>query len=189
MLRLDYTPPPYAAPWAAEILRRRSEFLGPLHAFVRRSGCNILPFSICTTPWRPSPGNQLGSCLGITKYTSSFSCSIYVSACSICTRFTGRFFTNSVTEADELAMMIARLYTDCHDIISPTNARTVEDEVSATWPTLHLNLVLRLTRMASVRPQIIKRFKPLPSSDKTAVDDPNAIPQHPRINPLYMCGW
>ncbi|XP_022865868.1 alanine--glyoxylate aminotransferase 2 homolog 3, mitochondrial-like, partial [Olea europaea var. sylvestris] len=32
------------------------------------------------------------------------------------------FFTNSGTEANELAMMMARLYTDCHDIISLRNA-------------------------------------------------------------------
>lgn len=31
------------------------------------------------------------------------------------------FFTNSGTEANELAMMIARLYTGCHDIISLRN--------------------------------------------------------------------
>lgn len=32
------------------------------------------------------------------------------------------FFTNSGTEANELALMIARLYTGCHDIISLRNA-------------------------------------------------------------------
>jgi len=32
------------------------------------------------------------------------------------------FFTNSGTEANELAMMIARLYTGCHDIISIRNS-------------------------------------------------------------------
>lgn len=32
------------------------------------------------------------------------------------------FFTNSGTEANELAMLIARLYTGCHDIISVRNA-------------------------------------------------------------------
>ena len=32
------------------------------------------------------------------------------------------FFTNSGTEANELAMLIARLYTRCHDIISVRNA-------------------------------------------------------------------
>lgn len=32
------------------------------------------------------------------------------------------FFTNSGTEANELAMMIARLYTGCHDIISVRNS-------------------------------------------------------------------
>lgn len=32
------------------------------------------------------------------------------------------FFTNSGTEANELAMMMARLYTGCHDIISLRNA-------------------------------------------------------------------
>ncbi|XP_072998094.1 alanine--glyoxylate aminotransferase 2 homolog 3, mitochondrial-like isoform X2 [Typha latifolia] len=32
------------------------------------------------------------------------------------------FFTNSGTEANELAMMMARLYTGCHDIISVRNA-------------------------------------------------------------------
>ncbi|XXG39932.1 hypothetical protein AAC387_Pa01g0765 [Persea americana] len=31
------------------------------------------------------------------------------------------FFTNSGTEANELAMMIARLYTGCHDIVSLRN--------------------------------------------------------------------
>jgi acetylornithine/succinyldiaminopimelate/putrescine aminotransferase len=31
------------------------------------------------------------------------------------------FFTNSGTEANELALMIARLYTGCHDIISLRN--------------------------------------------------------------------
>ncbi|KAK9290100.1 hypothetical protein L1049_008264 [Liquidambar formosana] len=32
------------------------------------------------------------------------------------------FFTNSGTEANELAMMIARLYTGCHDVVSLRNA-------------------------------------------------------------------
>lgn len=32
------------------------------------------------------------------------------------------FFTNSGTEANELAMMMARLYTGCNDIISLRNA-------------------------------------------------------------------
>jgi len=32
------------------------------------------------------------------------------------------FFTNSGTEANELAILIARLYTGCHDIISVRNA-------------------------------------------------------------------
>lgn len=31
------------------------------------------------------------------------------------------FFTNSGTEANELALMMARLYTGCHDIISLRN--------------------------------------------------------------------
>ena len=32
------------------------------------------------------------------------------------------FFTNSGTEANELAMMIAKLYTGCNDIVSLRNA-------------------------------------------------------------------
>lgn len=32
------------------------------------------------------------------------------------------FFTNSGTEANELAMLIARLYTGCQDIVSLRNA-------------------------------------------------------------------
>ena len=32
------------------------------------------------------------------------------------------FFTNSGTEANELAMMMARLYTGCQDIVSLRNA-------------------------------------------------------------------
>lgn len=31
------------------------------------------------------------------------------------------FFTNSGTEANELALMMARLYTGCHDIVSLRN--------------------------------------------------------------------
>ena len=38
-----------------------------------------------------------------------------------CCSFQVVFFTNSGTEANELALMIARLYTGCNDIISLRN--------------------------------------------------------------------
>ena len=64
------------------------------------------------------------------------------------------FFTNSGTEANELALMMAKLYTGCQDIVSVRNgyhgnaAGTMGATAHSTWKfnnvvqVLELNLVL-----------------------------------------------
>lgn len=64
------------------------------------------------------------------------------------------FFTNSGTEANELAIMMARLYTSCHDIISLRNAyhgnaaATMSTTGQSVWKFNVVQVQLRILQIA-----------------------------------------
>ncbi|OMO50959.1 Aminotransferase class-III, partial [Corchorus capsularis] len=96
----DYSPPPYTGPSADEILSKRKQYLSPSLFHFYNKPLNIVD--------------------GRMQYLFDESGRRYLDAFGGIA--TVVFFTNSGTEANELAMMIARLYTGCHDIISLRNA-------------------------------------------------------------------
>ncbi|KAL9277194.1 hypothetical protein ACSQ67_025257 [Phaseolus vulgaris] len=145
----DYTPLPYAGPTADEILAKRREYLSPsiLHSY--KNPVNIVEgkkqylFDEKGRRYVDAFGGIATVCCGhchpdvveaIVKQTTKLQHStvLYLNhaiadfAQALASKLPGElkvvFFTNSGTEANELAMLIARLYTGCHDIISVRNA-------------------------------------------------------------------
>ncbi|XP_058214722.1 alanine--glyoxylate aminotransferase 2 homolog 3, mitochondrial-like [Rhododendron vialii] len=146
----DYSPPPYDGPSAAEILQKRKQFLSPsMFYFYNNTPLNVVDgkmqylyddtgrryldafggiATVCCGHCHPdvvkaivNQTNRLQHCtiLYLNPAITDF-------AEALASKLPGDlkvvFFTNSGTEANELAMMIARLYTGCHDIISLRNA-------------------------------------------------------------------
>ncbi|KAF7143613.1 hypothetical protein RHSIM_Rhsim05G0228300 [Rhododendron simsii] len=146
----DYAPPPYNGPSAAEILQKRKQFLSPsMFYFYNNTPLNVVDgkmqylyddtgrryldafggiATVCCGHCHPdvvkaivNQTNRLQHCtiLYLNPAIADF-------AEALASKLPGDlkvvFFTNSGTEANELAMMIARLYTGCHDIISLRNA-------------------------------------------------------------------
>ncbi|XP_010922677.1 alanine--glyoxylate aminotransferase 2 homolog 3, mitochondrial [Elaeis guineensis] len=145
----DYSPPPYTGPRTAEILRKRSEFLSPSLFYFYKKPLNIVDgkmqylFDEDGHRYLDAFGGIATVCCGhchpevieaIINQTKRLQHStvVYLNhaiadfAEELASKFPGDlkvvFFTNSGTEANELALMIARLYTSCHDIISLRNA-------------------------------------------------------------------
>ncbi|GAB4833203.1 hypothetical protein Ancab_031447 [Ancistrocladus abbreviatus] len=145
----DYTPPPYSGPRVAEILKKRKEFLSPsMFTFYKQplnvvdgrmqylfdeDGCRYLDAfggiaTVCCGHCHP---DVVDAILAQTKHLQH-STILYLNpaiaefAEALASKLPGDlkvvFFTNSGTEANELALMIARLYTGCHDIISLRNS-------------------------------------------------------------------
>ncbi|KAG6603547.1 Alanine--glyoxylate aminotransferase 2-like 3, mitochondrial, partial [Cucurbita argyrosperma subsp. argyrosperma] len=145
----DYSPPPYNGPSADEILAKRKEFLSPsvcnyyqkpllvvdgkmqylfddkgrryLDAFggIATVNCGHCHPDIVNAIVNQTKRLQHSTVLYLNQAVSDF-------AEALASKLPGNlkvvFFTNSGTEANELAMMMARLYTGCHDIISLRNA-------------------------------------------------------------------
>ncbi|XP_038980848.1 alanine--glyoxylate aminotransferase 2 homolog 3, mitochondrial-like [Phoenix dactylifera] len=145
----DYSPPPYTGPRAAEILGKRSEFLSPSLFHFYKNPLNIVDgkmqylFDEDGHRYLDAFGGIATVCCGhchpevieaIINQTKRLQHStvLYLNhaiadfAEELASKLPGDlkvvFFTNSGTEANELALMIARLYTGCHDIISLRNA-------------------------------------------------------------------
>ncbi|CAI9782341.1 unnamed protein product [Fraxinus pennsylvanica] len=145
----DYTPPPYSGPAADEIMRKRREFLSPSMFCFYKKPVNVVHgkmqylFDDNGRRYLDAFGGiatvNCGHChpdvvKAIVDQTNSLQHStiLYLNhaiadfAEALASKLPGDlkvvFFTNSGTEANELAMMMARLYTDCHDIISLRNA-------------------------------------------------------------------
>ncbi|KAL0347541.1 UNVERIFIED_CONTAM: Alanine--glyoxylate aminotransferase 23, mitochondrial [Sesamum calycinum] len=145
----DYTPPPYTGPTAAEILAKRKEFLSPSMFYFYKKPVNIVHgkmqylFDENGRRYLDAFGGIATVCLwhchpdvvkAIVNQTESLQHStiLYLNhaiadfAEALASKLPGDlkvvFFTNSGTEANELAMMMARLYTGSHDIISLRNA-------------------------------------------------------------------
>ncbi|KAF6174057.1 hypothetical protein GIB67_020239 [Kingdonia uniflora] len=149
MPSFDYSPPPYNGPTAAEILKKRREFLSPSMFTFYKKPLNVVDgkmqylFDEEGRRYLDAFGGIATVCCGhchpdvveaIVNQTKRLQHStiLYLNhaisdfAEALASKLPGDlkvvFFTNSGTEANELAMMIARLYTGCQDIISLRNA-------------------------------------------------------------------
>ncbi|KAH6769338.1 PYRIMIDINE 4 [Perilla frutescens var. frutescens] len=145
----DYTPPPYSGPTAAEILAKRKEFLSPSMPYFYSKPVNMVHgkkqylFDENGRRYLDAFGGIATVCCGhchpdvvkaIVDQTNKLQHStiLYLNhsisdfAEALASKMPGDlkvvFFTNSGTEANELAMMMARLYTGSHDIVSLRNA-------------------------------------------------------------------
>ncbi|KAG5060565.1 hypothetical protein JHK87_001594 [Glycine soja] len=145
----DYSPPPYAGPTADEILAKRREYLSPSILHFYKNPVNIVEgkkqylFDEKGRRYVDAFGGIATVCCGhchpdvveaIVNQTKKLQHStvLYLNnaiadfAQALTSKLPGNlkvvFFTNSGTEANELAILIARLYTGCHDIISLRNA-------------------------------------------------------------------
>ncbi|KAK1270548.1 hypothetical protein QJS04_geneDACA005903 [Acorus gramineus] len=145
----DYKPPPYDGPRADEILRKRREFLSPSMFYFYKKPLNIVDgkmqylFDEDGRRYLDAFAGIATVCCGhchpeiveaIVKQSNRIQHStvVYLNhaiadfAEALASKLPGDlkvvFFTNSGTEANELAMMMTRLYTGCHDIISLRNA-------------------------------------------------------------------
>ncbi|KAL7152205.1 hypothetical protein ABFS83_04G081500 [Erythranthe nasuta] len=144
----DYTPPPYTGPSAEEILRKRQQFLSPavfhffknplslvdgkmqylfdekgrryLDAFggIATVGCGHCHPEVVDAIVNQTKRLQHSTILYLNPAIADF-------AEALASKFPGDlkvvFFTNSGTEANELALMMARLYTGCNDVIAIRN--------------------------------------------------------------------
>ncbi|GJM88883.1 hypothetical protein PR202_ga05459 [Eleusine coracana subsp. coracana] len=148
MPHFDYTPPPYDGPRAEEIFRKRTEFLSPslFHFYDRplnivdgkmqylfdEDGRRYLDAfggiaTVCCGHCHPdiveAIVNQAKRIQHSTVLYLNHAIADFAEA--LASKMPGDlkvvFFTNSGTEANELALMIARLYTGSHDIISLRN--------------------------------------------------------------------
>ncbi|PKA64846.1 Alanine--glyoxylate aminotransferase 2 like 3, mitochondrial [Apostasia shenzhenica] len=147
--RFDYTPPPYDGPRAEEILRKRSEFLSPSLFHLYRKPLNIVNgrmqylfdedgrryldafggiATVCCGHCHPDVIEAIINQTKRLQHSTIFYLNHAIAdfAEALASKMPGDlkvvFFTNSGTEANELALMIARLYTGCHDIISLRNS-------------------------------------------------------------------
>ncbi|CAN1277094.1 Alanine--glyoxylate aminotransferase 2 homolog 2, mitochondrial [Linum perenne] len=104
MPSFDYSPEPYSGPSVDEILSKRRQFLNPSMFYLYE---------------KPVKRIQHPTTLYLNHAVADF-------AEALASKMPGNlkvaFFTNSGTEANELAMMMARLYTGSHDMISVRNS-------------------------------------------------------------------
>ncbi|XXG39923.1 hypothetical protein AAC387_Pa01g0761 [Persea americana] len=144
----DYSPPPYDGPSSSEIFKKRKEFLSPSMFHFYHTPLNVVNgkkqylFDENGRRFLDAFGGIATVCCGhchpevveaIVNQTKRLQHStiVYLNhnvaefAEALASKLPGDlkvvFFTNSGTEANELAMMIARLYTGCHDIVSLRN--------------------------------------------------------------------
>ncbi|XP_022888551.1 alanine--glyoxylate aminotransferase 2 homolog 2, mitochondrial-like [Olea europaea var. sylvestris] len=145
----NYVPPLYTGPTANEVLKKRKEFLSPstyyfyekpvnlvhgkmqyvfdddghryLDAFggIATVGCGHCHPDVVKAVINQTKNLQHSTVLYLNHAIADF-------AEALASKLPGDlkvvFFTNSGTEANELAITMARLYTGCHDIISLRNA-------------------------------------------------------------------
>ncbi|XP_041028164.1 alanine--glyoxylate aminotransferase 2 homolog 2, mitochondrial-like [Juglans microcarpa x Juglans regia] len=144
----DYSPPPYDGPSADEIMAKRKEFLSPSFFHFYKKPLHVVAgkrqylFDEEGKRYVDAFGGIATVCCGhchpdvvdaIVNQTKRLQHStvLYLNSAiadfaeALASKLPGDlkvvFFTNSGTEANELAIMMARLYTGCHDIISLRN--------------------------------------------------------------------
>ncbi|KAF3448864.1 hypothetical protein FNV43_RR09580 [Rhamnella rubrinervis] len=145
----DYSPPPYDGPSADEILAKRKQFLSPSMFYFYKKPLNVVDgrmqylfdengrryldafggiATVCCGHCHPDVVDAIVSQTKRLQHSTILYLNNAVAdfAEALASKLPGNlkvvFFTNSGTEANELAMLIARLYTGCHDIISLRNA-------------------------------------------------------------------
>ncbi|EEF31063.1 alanine--glyoxylate aminotransferase 2 homolog 3, mitochondrial [Ricinus communis] len=145
----DYSPPPYTGPSAAEIIAKRKEFLSPSIFHFYDKPLNVVDgkmqylfdengrryvdafggiATVCCGHCHPEVVDSIVKQINRIQHSTVLYLNHAISdfAEALASKMPGNlkvvFFTNSGTEANELAMMIARLYTGCNDIISLRNA-------------------------------------------------------------------
>ncbi|KAL2238420.1 UNVERIFIED_CONTAM: Alanine--glyoxylate aminotransferase 2, mitochondrial [Sesamum indicum] len=144
----DYTPPPYTGPLADDILRKRQQFLNPAVFHFFKNPLNLVEGKmqylfdekgrryldayggIATVSCGHCHPEVVDAIVNQTKRLQH-STILYLNpaiaefAEALASKMPGDlkvvFFTNSGTEANELALMMARLYTGSHDVISIRN--------------------------------------------------------------------
>ncbi|XP_060176363.1 alanine--glyoxylate aminotransferase 2 homolog 2, mitochondrial-like [Lycium barbarum] len=149
MPHFDYSPPPYDGPTGDEILNKRKEFLSPSMFHLYQKPLNLVHGKmqylfdsngrryldafggIATVSCGHCHPDVVEAIVNQTKRLQH-STILYLNhaitdfAEALASKLPGDlkvvFFTNSGTEANELAIMMARQYTNCHDIISLRNA-------------------------------------------------------------------
>ncbi|XP_075503865.1 alanine--glyoxylate aminotransferase 2 homolog 3, mitochondrial-like [Primulina tabacum] len=144
----DYTPPPYTGPSAEEILSKRQRYLSPAVFHFYKNPINLVEgkmqylFDDKGRRYLDAFGGIATVCVGhchpqvvdaIVNQTNRLQHStiLYLNPAiadfveALASKFSGDlkvvYFTNSGTEANELALLMARLYTGCHDVISIRN--------------------------------------------------------------------
>ncbi|CAH9073364.1 unnamed protein product [Cuscuta europaea] len=144
----DYSPPPYTGPSAAEILQKRQRYLNPAIFHFFKNPLNLVDgkmqylFDENGRRYLDAFGGIATVCCGhchpevveaIVNQTKRLQHStvLYLNhtvadfAEALASKMPGDlkvvFFTNSGTEANELALLMARLYTGCQDIVSIRN--------------------------------------------------------------------
>ncbi|XP_028767559.1 alanine--glyoxylate aminotransferase 2 homolog 3, mitochondrial-like isoform X1 [Neltuma alba] len=145
----DYSPPPYSGPSADEILAKRKQYLSPSIFHLYKTPVNIVEgkrqylYDEKGGRYLDAFGGIATVCCGhchpdvveaIVNQTKRLQHStvLYLNhaiadfAEALASKLPGDlkvvFFTNSGTEANELAILMARLYTGCHDVISLRNS-------------------------------------------------------------------
>ncbi|KZV43702.1 alanine--glyoxylate aminotransferase 23, mitochondrial-like [Dorcoceras hygrometricum] len=148
MPTFDYTPPPYSGPSAEEILSKRQRYLSPAVFHFYKNPIHLVEgkmqylFDDKGRRYLDAFGGIATVCVGhchpqvvdaIVNQTKRLQHStiLYLNpaiadfAEALASKFPGDlkvvYFTNSGTEANELALLMARLYTGCHDVISIRN--------------------------------------------------------------------
>nr|GMD64323.1 alanine--glyoxylate aminotransferase 2 homolog 3, mitochondrial-like [Ipomoea batatas] len=144
----DYSPPPYTGPSAAEVLQKRQRYLSPAIFHFFKNPLNLVDgkmqylFDENGRRYLDAFGGIATVCCGhchpevveaIVNQTKRLQHStvLYLNhtvadfAEALASKMPGDlkvvYFTNSGTEANELALLMARLYTGCHDVISIRN--------------------------------------------------------------------
>ncbi|KAK3212210.1 hypothetical protein Dsin_016916 [Dipteronia sinensis] len=145
----DYSPPPYTGPSAADILAKRKAYLSPSLFHFYNKPLNIVDgkmqymfdesgrryldayggiATVCCGHCHPDVVKSITNQINRIQHTTVVYLNHNITdfAEALASKMPGKlkvvFFTNSGTEANEMAMMIARLYTGCNDIISVRNA-------------------------------------------------------------------
>lgn len=145
----DYSPPPYTGPSAREILHKRKQYLSPsmFHLYTKplhlvdgrmqylfdENGRRYLDgfggiATVSCGHCHPDVVNAIVSQMNRLQHSTILYLNHAITefAEALASKLPGDlkvvFFTNSGTEANELAMMMARLYTGCQDIVSLRNS-------------------------------------------------------------------
>ncbi|CAE5966584.1 unnamed protein product [Arabidopsis arenosa] len=145
----SYSPPPYDGPSTAEIIAKRREFLSPAMFHFYNTPLNIVEgkrqylfdengrryldafggiATVSCGHSHPEVVNSVIKQLKLIQHSTTLYLNHTISdfAEALVSTLPGDlkvvFFTNSGTEANELAMMMARLYTGCNDIVSLRNS-------------------------------------------------------------------